>query len=64
MFQILQVMIIWLIKKEIDDVDNDFDAKMSWVLFDVDEFNFFKTIKIFTLNTYEKMMQNSIWRKL
>ncbi len=64
MFQILQVIIIWLIKKEIDDVDNDFNAKMSWALFDVDEFNFFKIIKIFTLNTYEKMMQNSMWRKL
>ncbi len=37
---------------------------MSWTLFNIDEFDSFKTIRIFTLNIYKDAMQNSIWEKL
>ncbi len=37
---------------------------MSWTLFDIDESDSFKAIKIFTLNIYKDTMQNSVWKKL
>ena len=37
---------------------------MSWTLFNVDESDSFKAIKILTLNIYKNVMQNSVWKKL
>ncbi len=37
---------------------------MSWTLFNVDESDSFKAIKILTLNIYKDVMQNSVWKKL
>ncbi len=55
---------IWLITEKADNDESDCDASMSWTLFDVDEFNFFKTVRIFTLNIYKNAVQNSVWKKL
>ncbi len=37
---------------------------MSWTLFNIDESDSFKAIRILTLNIYKDVMQNSVWKKL
>ena len=57
-------MMIWLVTKKADNDESDYDASMSWTLFNVDEFNSFKTVRILTLNIYKNAVQNSVWREL
>ncbi len=63
-FKILQTMMIWFITKKVNDDESDSDASMSWTLFNVDESDSFKVIRIFTLNIYKDAMQNSVWEEL
>ncbi len=55
---------IWFITEKVDDDESDSDASMSWTLFNIDESDSFKAIRILTLNTYKDVMQNSVWEKL
>ncbi len=55
---------IWFITEKVDDNESDFDTSMSWTLFNIDESDSFKAIRIFTLNTYKDAVQNSVWKKL
>ncbi len=57
-------MIIWFITEKVDDDESDFNTSMSWTLFDINESDSFKAIRIFTLNIYKDAMQNSVWKKL
>ncbi len=59
-FKILQAMMIWFITKKVDDDESDSDASMSWTLFNVNESDFFKAIRILILNIYKDAMQNSV----
>ena len=63
-FKILQAMIIWFITEKFNDNESDSDASMSWTLFNINEFNSFKAIKIITSNIYKDAVQNSVWKKL
>ncbi len=63
-FKILQAMMIWFVTEKVNDDESDFDASMSWTLFNVDESDSFKAIRILTLNIYKDAMQNSVWKKL
>ncbi len=63
-FKISQAMMIWLVTEKADNDESDCDTSMSWTLFDVDEFDLSKTVRILTLNTYKNAVQNSVWRKL
>ncbi len=53
-------MIIWFITKKVDDDESDFDISMSWILFNIDESDSFKAIRIFMLNIYKDAVQNSV----
>ncbi len=57
-------MIIWFIIKKVNDDESDSDASMSWTLFNINESDSFKAIKILTLNIYKDVMQNSVWEEL
>ncbi len=59
-FKILQAMMIWLVTKKVDNDESDCDTSMSWTLFNVNEFNSSKTVRILTLNTYKNAVQNSV----
>ena len=63
-FKILQAMMIWLITEKVNNDESDFDISMSWALFNVDESDSSKVIRIFTLNIYKDVVQNSVWKKL
>ncbi len=63
-FKILQAMMIWFVIEKVNDDESDSDASMSWALFNVNESDFFKAIRILTLNIYKDAMQNSVWKKL
>jgi len=60
----LQAIIIWFITEKVNDDESDFNISMSWTLFNVDESDSFKAIRILTLNIYKDAMQNSVWEKL
>ena len=55
---------IWFITEKVDNDESDFDTSMSWALFNVNESDSFKAIRILTLNIYKDAMQNSVWEKL
>ncbi len=55
---------IWFITKKVNNDESDSDTSMLWALFNIDEFDSFKAIRILTLNIYKDAMQNSIWKKL
>ncbi len=57
-------MTIWFITEKVNDDESDSDASMSWALFNIDEFDSFKVIRILTLNIYKDAVQNSVWKKL
>ncbi len=57
-------MMIWLITEKADNDESDYDTSMSWALFNINEFNLFKTVRILTLNIYKNAVQNSVWEKL
>ncbi len=59
-FKILQAMMIWFITKKVDDNKSNSDTSMSWTLFNIDESDFSKAIRILTLNTYKNAVQNSV----
>ena len=63
-FKILQAMMIWLVTKKADNDESDYDISMSWTLFNIDEFNLSKIVRILTLNIYKNAVQNSVWREL
>ncbi len=63
-FKISWAMMIWLVTKKADNDESDYDASMSWALFDIDEFNLSKTVRILMLNIYKNAVQNSVWKKL
>ncbi len=60
----MQAIIIWFITEKVNDDESDFNISMSWTLFNVDESDSFKAIRILTLNIYKDAMQNSVWEKL
>ena len=60
----MQAIIIWFITEKVNDDESDFNISMSWTLFNVDESDSFKAIRILTLNIYKNAMQNSVWEKL
>ncbi len=49
-------MTIWLITEEINDDESDANVNISWILFNVNEFNSSKAIRILTLNTYKEII--------
>ncbi len=51
---------IWLVTEKVDNDESDCDASISWALFNVDEFNLSKTVRILTSNIYKNAMQNSV----
>ncbi len=55
---------IWFITEKVNDDESDSDISMSWTLFNVDESDSFKAIRIFTLNIYKDAVQNSVWKEL
>ncbi len=57
-------MMIWFITEKVNDDENDSDTSMSWTLFNINESDSFKAIRILTLNIYKDAMQNSVWKKL
>ncbi len=57
-------MMIWFITEKVNDDENDFDASMSWKLFNINESDSFKAIKILMLNIYKDTVQNLVWEKL
>ena len=63
-FKISRAMMIWLVTEKADNDESDCDTSMSWTLFDVDEFDSSKTVRILTSNTYKNAVQNSVWKKL
>ncbi len=63
-FKISRAMMIWFVTEKVDDDESDSDASMSWALFDVDESDSSKAIRILTSNTYKDAVQNSVWEKL
>ncbi len=63
-FKILQAMMIWFITEKVDDNESDSDTSMSWALFNINESDSFKAIRILTLNIYKDAVQNSVWKEL
>ncbi len=57
-------MMIWFIIEKVDNDESDFDTSMSWNLFNIDESDSFKAIRILTSNIYKDAVQNSVWKKL
>ncbi len=57
-------MMIWFVTEKVDNDESNSDASMSWTLFNVDESDFFKAIRILMLNIYKDAVQNSVWEKL
>ncbi len=57
-------MMIWFITEKVNDNESDSDINMSWTLFNVDESDSSKAIRILTSNIYKDAMQNSVWKKL
>ncbi len=59
-FKISRVMAIWLVTEEINNDESDVNVSMSWVLFNVNESDSSKAIRILTLSTYKETVQNSV----
>ncbi len=57
-------MMIWFITEKVDDDESNFNTSMSWTLFNINESDSFKAIKILMLNIYKDAMQNLVWEKL
>jgi len=59
-FKISRVMTAWLITEEINNDESDVNVSMSWALFDVNESDSSKAIRILTLSTYKETVQDSV----
>ncbi len=59
-FKISRVMTAWLITEKVNDDESDVNVSMSWTLFNVNESDSSKAIRILILNTYKETVQNSV----